>query len=91
MNPCRQSFVLGAMIADEQRIKTRILEAIRRFNGELDWTGLAVAAGINPYAAEAPVALLAADLTSLQHADAFRLEFDEHGIARFWLDSGADR
>jgi hypothetical protein len=77
------------MSEDEELLKTRILEAIRRFNGELDWRGLAIASGVDPCPSDALLAFHAA-ITSLQHAQAFRLEFDARGMVRFWLDSGAE-
>jgi hypothetical protein len=75
---------------NEELLKSRILEAIRRFNGELDWAGLAIAVGIDPYTADASLPLLAAAITSLHRANAFRMEFDEYGIVRFWVDESGE-
>jgi hypothetical protein len=74
----------------DEQLKTRILQAIREFNGELNWRGLAIAAGIDPFQPDALVAFQET-VDSLQHSQAFRMEFDERGTVRFWVDEAEQR
>jgi hypothetical protein len=69
----------------DEQLKTRILQAIREFNGELNWRGLAIAAGIDPFQSDALLAFQET-VDSLQHSQAFRMECDERGTVRFWVD-----
>jgi hypothetical protein len=64
-------------MTDEQRV----LQIIREHNGKLDWQGLASEFGI---ATRAELDALQQAVNLLLRTRAFRLEFDEHGIVRFW-------
>ncbi len=74
----------------DEQLKSRILQAIREFNGELNWRGLAIAVGIDPFQSDALVAFQET-VDSLQHSHAFRMEFDERGTVRFWVDEAEQR
>ena len=67
-------------------LQARILQAIRDFNGELDWRGLADRVGIEPSNSNGLLRFHEA-ITALHHAQSFRLEFDDQGIVRFFIDS----
>jgi hypothetical protein len=72
-------------MSDIEQLKAKILQSISRFNGELDWRGLAIASGVDPFSTDALLPFHTA-ITSLHHAHAFRLEFDEWGTVRFFID-----
>jgi hypothetical protein len=74
--------VLGRM----SDLKAQILQAIRDFNGELDWRHLADKVGIEPSYSDGLLGFHEA-VTALHHGREFRLEFDEQGTVRFFIDS----
>jgi hypothetical protein len=62
-------------------LTARILQTVREYNGQLDWQGLAVVVGVDP---RAVTGALQQAGTALHRDESVRLEFDEHGIVRFW-------
>jgi hypothetical protein len=69
-------------------LKTRILQAVREYDGQLDWQGLAAIVGVDPLANKSePLVAFQQAVTALRCAETVRLEFDDQGIVRFWADS----
>ena len=62
-------------------LKTRILQAVREYDGHLHWHGLATVIGVDP---RAETGAFQRAITALRGAGSVRLEFDELGIVRFW-------
>jgi hypothetical protein len=65
-------------------LKTRILQTIREFNGELNWQSLAAAVAVEPFFSDGLLAFHEG-VTALPYAHAFRLEFDQQGTVRYWV------
>jgi hypothetical protein len=67
-------------------LKARNLQAVRDFNGELDWRRLPDKVGIEPSYSDGLLSFHEA-VTASHHGREFRLQFDEQGTVRFFIDS----